>query len=136
MWQLRVREDGIGTGAVEQQGPGDGAGTVPREQDLLHAGGGEPGCPAGGNGRLERVDALQAGAVRLGDLDAGAGGELEGAGRRTVPRQVGHQVEGVMGVLPAARGKEPDRGGQIAGSPSEMITLNALRVLQAAGRLT
>ena len=36
------------------------------------------------------------------------------------PRRVCHQVKGVMAVLLAARGDEPDRGGQIRRNPGQM----------------
>jgi hypothetical protein len=64
--------------------------------------------------RLGRSHAWQVGAPGPDDHDAFSGCALERARRRPVGSQVGDQVEGVMGVLPAARCEEPHRGGQVA----------------------
>ena len=105
------REHGIGARAAQQQGPGDVPGIIARDQ---HSGGGrcgEPAGPAGEGGRLECQGVGVAGAVRSGYGDAFGCGMLVGTWGRAVPPQVCYQVKGVMAVLPAVCGEEPDRQG-------------------------
>jgi hypothetical protein len=108
------REHGVRAGTLQQHGPGDRPGPGPGEQDVLRAGRGEPASPAGEGSRLERAHGGQVAGGRLGNRDTGPDGAPGSARRRAAAGQVGHQVQGVMGVPPAARGEESHRGGQVA----------------------
>jgi hypothetical protein len=103
--------------ALKQQCPGDVPRTVPHGQNVLRAGGGEPAGPGGEGGRLQCQPAGHISAGCPGDGDAHARGALPSNWRRPVARQVGDQVEGVMGVPPAACGEESDCCGQIPQHP-------------------